>query len=403
MPKVLFINAAKNYGSTGKIVEQIGLLAENKGWQTCLVHAARYDRPSQLKSIKAGSVLSEKWHALMAQLFDRQGLHSSVSTKKVIRQIKEYAPDIIHLHNIHGYYLHYPQLFEYLAEVDIPIVWTLHDCWSFTGHCTYFDLVNCDKWKTGCHHCTNLNNYPRSVWLDRSAKNYALKKYLFTRIKNMTIVPVSEWLAEMTSQSFMSKYPVRVIHNGIDTSTFRIKSNSLRMKWGLEDKFVVLGVSSNGFSGRKGLNDFIKLSEVLPVGYKIIMIGLKDNELKMLPQNIIGLKRTSNVEELVDYYNLAGVFINPTYSDNFPTTNIESLACGAPVITYRTGGSPEAIDDKTGVVVEQGDVIALANAIMQMRDNPLSSEACRHRAEENYNKDKCFEKYLELYDELLTL
>ena len=401
MPKVLFINPAKNYGSTGKIVEEIGLLAKNKGWQTCLVHASRYDYPSQLTCIKAGSLLSEKWHALMAQLFDRQGLHSYITTKKVIRQITEYAPDIIHLHNVHGYYLHYPELFKYLAEADIPVVWTLHDCWSFTGHCSYFDIVGCEKWKTGCHHCTNLKNYPRSVWLDRSANNYALKKSLFTSVKNMTMVPVSEWLGKMTRQSYLGKYPVRVIHNGIDTSIFRIKLNSLRIKLGLEDKFVVLGVSSNGFSGRKGLNDFIELSNQLPDNYKIIMIGLKDNELNLLPQDIIGMRRTSDVEELVDYYNLADVFINPTYSDNFPTTNIESLACGTPVITYRTGGSPEAIDNKTGVVVEQGNVKALANAIMQIRENPFSPENCRQRAEENYNKDMCFEEYLALYKDLL--
>ena len=401
MPKVLFINASKNYGSTGKIVEQIGLLAQRKGWKACLVHAARYNRQSRLFCIKAGSVLTEKWHAQMSQLFDRHGLHSFFTTKMVISKIKKFAPDIIHLHNIHGYFLHYPQLFKYLIESDIPVVWTLHDCWSFTGHCSYFDLVDCNKWKTGCHQCPNLKNYPRSVWLDRSAKNYYLKKSLFTGVKSITMVPVSEWLGEMTRQSFMGKYPIRVIHNGVDTTTFRVKSNALRKKLGLVDKFVVLGVSNNGFSGRKGLDDFIELSKLLNNNYQIIMIGLKKEELDLLPKNIMGLKRTSNLEELVDYYNLADIFINPTYSDNFPTTNLESLACGTPVITYRTGGSPEAIDEKTGVVIEQGNVAALANAIMQLRRRPLSSEACRKRAEEYYDKDTCFEKYLDLYEELL--
>lgn len=401
MRKVLFINPAKNYGSTGKIVEQIGLLAESKGWDTCLVHAARYDRPSQLKCVKAGTILSEKWHALMAQLFDRQGLHSCGTTKQVIKQIKEYQPDIIHLHNVHGYFLNYPLLFEYLAEADIPVVWTMHDCWSFTGHCTYYDLVGCDKWKTGCHHCTNLRNYPQSIWQDRSAKNYALKKSLFTSVKSITMVPVSEWLGDMTRQSYMGKYPVHVIHNGIDTNVFRVKKHNFRQKLGLDGKFVVLGVSSNGFSGRKGLNDFVELSKILPDDYKIIMIGLKDDEIAQVPDNVIGLKRTSNVEELVDYYNLADVFINPTYSDNFPTTNIESLACGTPVITYRTGGSPEAIDEKTGNVVEQGDIKALASAIMQTKENPFSSAECRKRAEVSFDKDKCFEEYIELYNTLI--
>lgn len=401
MPKVLFINPAKNYGSTGKIVEQIGLLTESKGWDACLVHAARYDCPSKLKCIKAGTNFTEKWHALMAQLFDRQGLHSYGTTKRVIQQIKEYKPNIIHLHNVHGYFLNYPLLFEYLSAADVPVVWTMHDCWSFTGHCTYYDLVGCEKWKTGCHHCTNLRNYPQSIWLDRSAQNYALKKSVFTSVKNITMVPVSEWLGDMTRQSFMGKYPIHVIHNGIDTSVFRIKEHSLRQKLNLEGKFVVLGVSSNGFAGRKGLNDFIDLSNKLPEEFKIIMIGLKEDEFNQLPDKIIGMKRTSNVDELVDYYNLADVLINPTYSDNFPTTNIESLACGTPVITYRTGGSPEAIDEKTGVVVAQGNLVALANAIIQMKDKPLSSTDCRKRAEENFDKDKCFEEYIELYEELL--
>lgn len=401
MPRVLFINQSKNYGSTGKIVEALGLLAESKGWDVALVHAARYDRPSMLKCIKAGSTFSENWHALMAQLFDRQGLQSSWTTKRVIRRIKAFKPDIIHLHNIHGYFLNYPKLFEFLHEAGIPVVWTMHDCWSFTGHCTYYDLVSCDKWKTGCHHCSNLNNYPQSVWLDRSEKNFAIKKRLFTQIQNLTLVPVSEWLGRETLQSFMRIYPINVIHNGIDTGIFRIKKSNLRMQLGLEGKYVILGVSSNGFTGRKGLSDFIKLSSSLSNEFQIIMIGMKDKELKIVPERIMGLTRTSNIEELVDYYNLADVFINLTYSDNFPTTNIEALACGTPVITYRTGGSPEAVDSKTGVVVEQGDIYGLIDAIKQIKAYPLLPDDCRQRAQKYFDKNKCFEKYLDLYDSLI--
>ena len=215
------------------------------------------------------------------------------------------------------------------------------------------------------------------------------------------MVPVSHWLADLTKKSFMGKYPIQVIHNGIDLSIFRIEQNKLREELNLNGKYIVLGVSSNGFSGRKGLSDFLTLSQILPNQYQIIMIGLTQDELKILPSNIIGIERTANVNELVAYYNLADIFINPTYSDNFPTTNIEALACGTPVITYQTGGSPEALDEKTGLIVSQGDIQTLVSAIQQLCTNPLSSEDCRKRAEEHFDKDKCFEQYIALYNSLL--
>ena len=395
MPKVLFINPAKNYGSTGKIIEQIGLLSKNSGWDPYLLHSSRYDNPSKLGSIKVGSTLSEKWHALMALLFDRHGLHSYQATKEAILKIKELKPDVIHLHNIHGYYINYPLLFQYLKDANVPIVWTLHDCWSFTGHCTYFDMIGCEKWKLGCHHCENLKDYPKSILCDRSAKNYSLKKDLFTSLHNVTIGPVSDWLGQMVAQSYMGKYPVRVLHNGVDLKRFRVLSPKRN-----DGKFRILGVAL-GFSGRKGLDDFNKLREILPDNYEITMVGLIGDEINKILPGIRGIARTSTVDELVNLYNEADVYINPTYSDNFPTTNIEALACGTPVITYKTGGSPEAVDSKTGVVIEQGNVTALANAIMQMKDHPLSSADCRKRAEECFDKDKCFEKYIALYEEIL--
>lgn len=399
MPKLLIVNPAKNYGSTGKIAEQIGLMAITNGWEVRFAHSSRYERPSKLKSLTTGNKLGERFHALMAYFFDRQGLYSKSATKKMIAAIKEYAPDIIHLHNVHGYYLNYPMLFSYMAKANIPIVWTMHDCWSFTGHCTYFDMVGCEKWKTHCGHCPNLADYPKAI-IDRSYKNFELKCSLFTKIKDLTMVPVSEWLGDLTRQSFMGKYPVHVIHNGIDLSVFRIKENNVRNRYNLQDKYIVLGVSSNGFTGRKGMTDFIKLSQILPSEFQIIMVGLKDEEKNLLPANILGLTRTANVEELVDLYNAADVFINPTYSDNFPTTNIEALACGTPVVTYQTGGSPEAIDNNTGVVILQGNVHELANAIQRLKVNPISSEQCRKRAELLFDKNKCFNQYIALFNSM---
>lgn len=401
MPKLLFVNAARNYGSTGRIVEQIGLQAIKNGWEPKVVNSVRYNRPGKIDGISQGSLLSEKAHALMSSLFDCQGLLSVQTTKRLVKAIEDFHPDLINLHNIHGYFLNYPLFFQHIESLHIPIVWTLHDCWSFTGHCSYFDMVGCEKWKSGCHNCNNLSNYPQSLFLDRSAKNYEIKKRVFTSVENLTLVPVSDWMGGLVKNSFLASYPIHVIHNGIDISVFRPRSSSLRESLYLKKKFCILGVSSNGFSGRKGFNDFIELSKLLPDEFQLIMVGLLPDEFKRIPSNIIGIKRTDSIEELAEYYSMADVFINPTYSDNYPTTNLESIACGTPVITYDTGGSPESINENTGLVVPQGDVNALASSIISLKEHNLSSKKCREYAEKFFNKDKCFEEYLQLFESLL--
>lgn len=405
--KIVQINSVLNWGSTGKIAEQIGVCIQESGNISYIVYG-RDKGPVNTKStpVKTSYSLDVYCHKIRSLLFDGQGLGSKYSTKKLIIKLKQIQPDIIHLHNIHGYYLNYPLLFDYLRSSNIPVVWTMHDCWGFTGHCTYFDMVNCEKWKSVCHNCSNLCDYPKSFF-DNSKRNYEKKKKIFTSLNNITMVPVSIWLGGLISQSFLGKYPIEVIHNGIDISVFRIKENNLRSQLNLEGKIVVLGVSSNGFSGRKGLTDFHKLANELPSIYQIIMIGLSEEEMKSLPTNIIGLKRTTNVEELVDYYNLADVFINPTYSDNFPTTNIEALACGTPVITYNTGGSPEAIDDLTGYVVQRGNIGDLKNAIEFIgsefgKIKEQRQEYCRKRAVDHFNKNERFNDYVKLYQRILN-
>lgn len=405
--KIVQINSVLNWGSTGKIAEQIGVCIQESGNTSYIVYG-RDKGPLNTKStpVKTSYSLDVYCHKIRSLLFDGQGLGSKYSTKKLIIKLKQIQPDIIHLHNIHGYYLNYPLLFDYLRSSNIPVVWTMHDCWGFTGHCTYFDMVNCEKWKSVCHNCSNLCDYPKSFF-DNSKRNYEKKKKIFTSLNNITMVPVSIWLGDLISQSFLGKYPIEVIHNGIDLSVFRIKENNLRSQLNLDGKIVVLGVSSNGFSGRKGLTDFHKLANELPSIYQIIMIGLSEEEMKSLPQNIIGLKRTTNVEELVDYYNLSDVFINPTYSDNFPTTNIEALACGTPVITYNTGGSPEAIDDFTGYVVQKGNIGDLKNAIEIIgsefgKIKEQRQEYCRKRAVEHFNKNERFNDYVKLYQRILN-
>ncbi len=402
MPKLLQINVVANWGSTGKIAESIGNLCISQGWESFITWR-RYMNPSQSKLICVGSKLEMYLHGALS-LFDRHGLGSRHSTKKLIQQIKDIQPDIIHLHVIHDYYINYPILFKFLKEFGKPVVWTFHDCWAFTGHCAYFEAEGCKKWKECCHHCINLKKYPRS-FIDRSRKNFLLKKECFTNTPNMVIVPVSNWLNNLTKQSFLKDIPTRVIHNGINTEVFHpIENTNVRKKYNIDkNKQIILGVSSL-WEPRKGLTDFIELSKIIDKSrYQIILVGIDKKTKKRIPIDIICIGRTDNVGELVSLYSEALVFLNPTYEDNFPTVNIEALACGTPVVTYNTGGSIEAVDEETGFIVEQGDISGLYRCIKQVvkSDKDTYIEKCRKRAVKYFDAKNCFAKYIKLYSILI--
>lgn len=397
--KLLQIDSSLNMLATGRITESIGKLAIDKGWDVYIVHGARYAKPgSCMNSLQSVSKWGEYFHFVESVLFDNHGLASRSATKKIVAKIKEIQPDVIHLHCIHGYYLNYKILFEYLNTTNIPVVWTLHDCWPFTGHCAYFDSVNCMRWKTGCFNCPLKGDYPKSLCFDRSKENYELKKSLFTKLKSCVIVPVSDWLGDITKESYLGKYAINVIHNGIDLNTFKPINTNLKKRLGIEDsKTVVLGLAAQWLP-RKGYDDMIRLSQNKDL--QVVMVGVNKKQKKSLPSEIISVTCTNNQQELVEYYNIADVFVNPTYSDNFPTTNIEALACGTPVITYKTGGSPEAIDENTGIVVEQGDIEGILKAIKLLKEHPISSLECRNRALNMYDKDIRFMDYINLYENL---
>lgn len=393
---LLQINITANWGSTGKIAEQIGLCAMKHEWESYIAYG-RWCNPSKSHLIKVGNKLDMYMHYGEQRIRDNEGLCSRRATKRLIKRICEINPDVVQLHNIHDHYLNYRLLFEYLNKTDIKVVWTLHDCWAFTGHCFHFVTKNCDKWKNGCFECPLKNEYPKT-FLDRSKKHWLLKKELFAGCKNLTIVPVSDWLANFVKESFLKEKRIHVIKNGVDLNIFKPTTLYLSEP---NRKFKILAVSSVWYPD-KGELDIYKLREMLSEDqFEITIVGLSAEQHKELPKGIIGIQRTQNLQELVQLYSNADVLINPTYADTFPTVNLEALACGTPVITYRTGGSPEAIDEKTGVVVEQGDVNGLVNAIRMMKDRPLSSSDCRRRAEECFDKDKCFEKYVELYKTLI--
>lgn len=368
---LLQINVTANWGSTGKIAEDIGKLAIKNGWESWIAYG-RGNPNSESNLIRIGNDFDMRLHGIGTRLFDNHGLMSKSVTKDFIKKIKGLKPDIIHLHNIHGYFINYKILFDYLKEWGGPVVWTLHDCWPFTGHCAYYDYVGCSKWQNECMNCPQLRSFPSSLWKDRSYNNFQDKKRAFCGHPNITFVPVSEWLRNELSKSFLKDYPAVTIHNGIDIDIFHpiedMSQNS--------DKKLILGVASV-WDKRKGLEEFVKLRDKLPEDYEILLIGLSKDQISALPKGITGIRRTENIEELVRYYNKADVFVNPTLEDNFPTTNLEALACGTPVITYNTGGSPEAVDKNTGFIIPYQNADMLAEGIVDICENrPFDASDC---------------------------
>ena len=401
MPRLLQINTTLNCGSTGRIAEQIAIKAKEHGWDCYHAYGGRYVGKSLFQAIQVSPKYDNYLHALLGEYLGRHGLGSTLSTKRFVEIIKGLNPDVIHLHNIHGYYINYKVLFEFLKTAGIPVVWTLHDCWPFTGHCTHFDNVKCEKWKIECGNCPIQMAQYKSRFIDRSKKNYLLKKSLYAQLNNLTIVPVLHWLEGLVEQSILKHFPVRVIHNGIDLNVFKPTVNTIRERFGIpENKLFVLGVLGSGFV-EKGKEEFIEMSKKNDL--QIMLVGLTDDEKKGLPDSIILVGRTSSQTELAEFYSAADVMLNPTYNDTFPTINIESIACGTPVITYRTGGSPEILDEHTGIVVEKGNLAGLNQALNSIREKGKSaySEACRERAVKFFNKDERYEDYIELYNSVL--
>lgn len=401
MSRILQVNATLNSGSTGRIAEQIAMKAKEHGWECFHAYGGRYIGKSQFEAIQVSSRMDNYVHAFCGEYLGRHGLGSSLATKRFVERVSELKPDVIHLHNIHGYYLNYKILFEYLAKAGTPVVWTLHDCWSFTGHCTHFDNVGCEKWKTECRNCPLQMAQYKSRIVDRSRKNFLLKKSLYEHLDNVTIVPVSHWLEGLVKQSILNRFPVRVIQNGIDLNVFKPTKNGIRERFGIpESKLLVLGVLGSGFA-EKGKEEFVALSKRNDL--QIVLVGLTDDDAKGLPDSIIQLGRTSSQAELADFYSAADVMLNPTYNDTFPTINIESLACGTPVITYNTGGSPEILDERTGIVVPKGDLFGLEEALntIRLRGKESYIQTCRDRAVRYFNKEERYEDYVRLYEEVM--
>ena len=383
------------FGSTGKIMFGIADALKKSGNETlCFSPVTTTNRNNQpdKKYIKIGSFQSRRFNVLLGRITGFEGCFAYFATKRMLKKISEFKPDVIHLHTLHGSFVNLPLLFRYIKKNKIKAVWTLHDCWSFTGHCPHFVLQNCEKWKECCGKCPSYREYPQSLF-DNSKKMHRLKRKWFSGIADCTVVTPSKWLADLAEKSFLSQYPVMVINNGINLSVFHPIQSDFRKNNGLEDKIIILGVSF-GWSNKKGLDVFISLAKELSEDYRIVLVGTDKNTDRVLPESIISIHRTQNQTELAQIYSAADVFVNPTREDNFPTVNIEALACGTPVITFDTGGSSEIIDDTSGASVPEGDIKAILQILSRVKnDNCFSADHCIKRAEKFYSKDK-FEEYI---------
>lgn len=397
--KLLQINSVCGQGSTGRIAKDIHDLFAKLGHE-CLFAFGRGTAPSGINSLRIGSDIDNYLHAAATRLFDIHGFSSTYATKEFIKKVKEYSPDLIHLHNLHGYYINVEILFNYLKEASKPIIWTLHDCWAFTGHCAHFDYIGCNRWQQSCHDCPQKNIYPSSLLIDNSKDNYEKKQSLFTSVANMVIVTPSKWLADIVKKSFLKSYPIQIINNGIDLNVFNSSENNFRQRYNLGEKIIILGVA-NIWAFKKGFDDFIKLSAVIDNNkFKIVMVGVTEKQLKTLPKNILGVKRTNNIHELAEIYGSADVFFNPTYEEVLGLTNLEALACGTPVITYDSGGSPECISAQSGYVIGKGEwykVPIILEKIHNMNRESLRSEVLP------YDKNIKYSEYISLYEKLINV
>lgn len=399
--KLLQINVAANWGSHGRIAEEIGLEAMAQGWESYIAYG-RYANPSKSHIVKIGDLFDHCLHGAQSLLLDRHGLASCGPTKKLIREIEQIKPDLIHLHNIHGFYLNYPILFRYLSTVDIPVVWTLHDCWAFTGHCAWPIHGHCDRFQEQCCHCPlQSKGYPKSFLLDRSRSNFKLKKRCFRSLQDLHLVTVSRWLEQQVRLSFMQDMDIRTIYNGLDTEVFRPSGTPPTSV--TDGHPLVLGVC-NAWYDWKGLDDMAALREILPDDYEVMVVGVNEDQMHRLPEGITCIRRTDSVSQLAEIYSQADVFVNPSKVESFGMTTAEALSCGTPSIVYDTSACPEVVDNLTGRVVPLGDVNALAKAVMEICSLPgreAMRQACRERAIRLFNRQDRYKEYLQLYNEVL--
>lgn len=393
--KVFIINAVP-YGSTGRIMFDLADHLKNNGHDVLCTSGFTWRSSDREDFFITSNIVEKQVHTIFAKTTGRIGGFSHIATLKLIKKLKEFEPDVIHLHNLHGWFVNLKILFDFIKKRNIPVVWTLHDCWAFTGHCPHYAMIECEKWKDGCYDCPQYKSYPRT-YFDFSKKMYREKKKIFTEVENLTVVTPSKWMASQVEQSFLKDYDVKVINNGIDIEKFSIGETTIKNQLGIDGKFMVLGVAYD-WNDKKGLDVFISLAKTLGEEFKVVLVGTNEKTDMLLPDNIISIHRTQDQQQLVEIYRAADVMINPTREDTFPTVNIEALACGTPVITFDTGGSPEIIDETSGSTIYGQDTDSMRMEIIKVcKENVFSREDCRKRGE-SFSNEKFLSEYLKLYE-----
>jgi glycosyltransferase involved in cell wall biosynthesis len=390
------------FGSTGKIMFGIAKAARKHGIDVlCAAPVTTTNRFKEPEDpyIKIGSFHSRRINVLLGRITGYNDCFAYFATRKLLKEVSSYKPDIIHLHNMHNCYINIPMLFKYIKKNSIRTIWTLHDCWAFTGQCPHFTIAKCQKWKTGCSNCPNHKKYPSTIY-DNTKKMWKLKKKWFTGVKNMTIITPSQWLANLVKDSFLAEYPVYVINNGINLDIFKPTESDFREKYGIGGKKdnlkLILGVSF-GWNYSKGLDVFIKLANMLGEGYQVVLVGTDAAIEKILPQNVISIHRTQNQIELAELYSVADVFVNPTKEDTYPTVNMEAIACGTPVITFDAGGSPEIVNEDCGVVVPCGDIECLCKKIKDVCEGENQFLFELRKCSTDFNELDKYEDYVRFY------
>lgn len=401
MPSLFQINSTIGRGSTGRIAELISLLTSKAGWECHIAHGPRYVGRSEMFSYQVSGRFDELKHYALSRVFDRHGLGSCTPTRQLIEQVEEIKPDVVHIHNIHGYYANYKILFRYLAEKGIPTVMTMHDFWLMTGHCAYINK-SCDKWETGCGHCPRLKEYP-AAFLDRTKKNWALKKELFEGFDKdkLVIVPVSYWLERFAKRSLLHNCNFKVIQNGVDVKLFQPYQGEHSELWKKIDwsKHTIITVADR-WTDANGFHDIMALSRMLPEYMQIVMVGLNDQQLQGLPEKIVGIEHTDNVKQLIELYTSADVLFNSSTEVTFGLVTAEAMACGTPAIVFKNTAGEEIINEETGFAIT--DIKEIPALVSKCKENANTYKVdCRKRIVENFDSVKQYSKYVTLYNELL--
>jgi len=364
--KMLLVNSVCGVGSTGRITADIAEAFIKKG-HVARVAYGRGQVPEKYKDIsyRIGNGFRICFNALKARLLDNEGFNARKETKKFIKWADEYNPDVLWLHNLHGYYINIDILFNWIkSRPQMEVKWTLHDCWAFTGHCSHFSIANCNKWQNQCECCLQKKCYPKSLLRDNSKHNFNHKQKLFSGVKNMSIIVPSYWLADLVQKSFLTEYEVDVVHNTINEDIFKLQYSDFKQTYNLYDKIVILGVA-NIWTEQKGLTDFIELAKLLSDKYVIVLVGSYKTKNKKIPRNIIFMPRTNSEKDLAKIYAGADVFVNPSREETFGLTTLEAIKCGTPTIVYKDTACEEVARLYGGIVVEP-NVADIYKAITNM-------------------------------------